>query len=229
MSELQELAYRSIRRGLLEGSIRSPRDLSQRKLAAALKVDPNSVRCALVRLEAEKVLTRQPQSGTFVRRLDADEFRRLYDIRALMEPYAAGRAAQFINREQLGRLAAACRGMSGLLDDLRRCGPDEWPTEYSARILRLEHEFHGTILEAAQAPEAAHIVENFRVLMHVCSFTEQWPRPALLAAIGATVKEHRAIFHALRKGDVSRSRARMLRHLRTGFMDEAWTLEDSRK
>ena len=73
MVEQRDTTYRQIREKLLDGSIRSPRDLSRRRLAAALDATPTHTQWALNRMEAEGLLESRPQSGTFVRKLSPQE------------------------------------------------------------------------------------------------------------------------------------------------------------
>jgi DNA-binding GntR family transcriptional regulator len=216
MTDRREEVYRSIRRKLLEGVFHSRRDLSRHRLAAALKASPSNVQWALTRLEAEKVLEIRPQAGTCVRRLDREEFRRLYELRELLEPYAAARAARFITEAQLARLKRNCRETAELYDGLARCEPDRWPPGYIERDVRLENTFHGTILEAAQHPEIAHLMENLVIPLIEFEYgrIKHWPHPALVAIFRSTLADHRGLLEAMGRRDARQARLLMRRHLR---------------
>ena len=81
-------AYHAVRRHLLRGA---PGRVSRRRLAAELGVSQACVQAALGRLEGEGLLETRPQSGTHIRVVDIAEYHRVYDLRELLESYAAGR------------------------------------------------------------------------------------------------------------------------------------------
>jgi DNA-binding GntR family transcriptional regulator len=219
MSERREEVYRSIRRKLLEGVFHTRRDLSRHRLATALKASPSNVQWALTRLEAEKVLEVRPQAGTVVRQLNWEEFRRLCDLRVLIEPYAAARAARFITEAQLARLERNCQEMADLHEELTRSESGSWPPGYPERDVRLENAFHGTILEAAQHPEAAHVVQNLVIplLEFEYSWMRQWSHATLVANSRLVLADHRRLLDTLRRGDSRQVQLCMRRHLRRGL------------
>jgi len=214
----RSLAYQGIRRKLLDGSVQSRRDLSRRRLATDLNVSPGHVQWALARMEAEGVLESRPQSGTFIRRLKPREFRNLFDVRKLVEPYAAARAAQWITVEALARLERLMAEMATLPEEIAAAPADEIPPDYVRRNTRLEIGFHGIILEAARNPEAARIVENAQILTHLASYFPAMTHDELIQDSRHTLAGHREIFDAIRLGDARRARRSMRRHLTDGFL-----------
>ncbi len=209
--------YRKIRQKLLEGSVRSPKDLSRRKLALLLNETPGNVQWALARMEAEGVLETRPQSGTFVRRLTPREFRNLHDIRKLVEPYAAARAARLITSDLLARLEQTVQEMASLPGDIARATPDRVSSEIVERIIHLESTFHGTILEAAQNPEATRIVEHAQLFTHLTRYFPAISHEALIADARLSLEGHRAILEAVRLGNAKLARRRMKEHVTARF------------
>jgi DNA-binding GntR family transcriptional regulator len=211
-------AYHGIRRKLLDGTVKTGRDLSRRRLASALDVSPGHVQWALARMEAEGVLESRPQSGTFVRRLKSREFRNLFDIRKLIEPYAAARAAQWITTDELARLESLLTEMASLPDEIAAAPRGKIPPEFVERTVRLEIDFHRMILEAARNPEAARIVENVQILTHLTLYLPVMTRDELIQDARLTLAGHREIVEAVRLGDAKRARRVMRRHLVDGFL-----------
>ncbi len=209
--------YRKIRQKLLAGSIRSPKDLSRRKLASLLNETPGNVQWALARMEAEGVLQTRPQSGTFVRQLTPREFRNLHDIRKLIEPYAAARSARLITSDLLARLEQTVQEMALLTEDIARTTTDRVLPEIVERIIRLETTFHGTILEAAQNPEATRIVEHAQLFTHLTRYFPAISHAVLLADARMSLAGHRAILDAIRLGNAKLARRRMKAHITAGF------------
>jgi DNA-binding GntR family transcriptional regulator len=217
LSEHQHRAYHSIRRQLLAGRLRTRKDLSRRKLAAELGVSPGCVQSVLGQLEAEKLLVSRPQSGTYLRQIDIEEYHQLFDLRMLIEPYAAGRAARWITAGQLERLEQTCAEAGRIRRAMGDDADPAVPVELLEQSCRMEHQFHGTILEAARNPTAAHFLENLRILHHYTLFFAQLrPREVLLHRAGNTEAEHRAVFDALCAHDAAAAKRLMRLHLRRG-------------
>jgi len=209
--------YRKIRQKLLDGTIRSPKDLSRRKLAAQLNESPGNVQWALARMEAEGVLETRPQSGTFVRQLSPREFRNLHDIRKLIEPYAAARAARLITPDLLVQLDRTVQEMSSLTEEIARATGDSVSPEIIERIVRLESIFHGAILDAAQNPEATKIVEHVQLFTYLTRYFPCVSREALIIDTQSSLAGHRSIVEAIRAGNARLARRRMKEHITAGL------------
>jgi DNA-binding GntR family transcriptional regulator len=222
----QVRVYEYVRQKLLEGRVRSRKDLSRRRLAAELGVSHSCVQVVLGRLEAERLLVSQPKSGSSLRQLDPNEYHNLYDLRELVEVYAVGRAAQWISPDQLDRLQEACDALAKLLDDLEHAGEKTMSTAGLEELIRTEHLFHGTIMDAARNPLAAHVLENLRILNYYRFFAGRYPPLTNVAEQRKTVAEHREVLARLRARDVKGAVRLMRRHLRNGHIRFQGNLED---
>jgi DNA-binding GntR family transcriptional regulator len=211
-AELQDRAYRSIRQKIMDGRVLKPRDLSRRVLQAELGVSSTCVQVALARLEGERLLESRPQSGTFLRRIDAKEHGDHYQVRQWIEPPAAAQAAKRITPAQLKRLRQSCADYSAY-EKYWKNGPAVVTPEIVDRAVAAENAFHGTIMEAAGNDTAAYIIENLRVFAYNRLMNLELP-PAVVAHLtGLTVKEHRGILAALEQRNARLAEQRMRRHL----------------
>lgn len=213
--ELQDRAYRMIRRKILEGRVRTRKDLARRVLEAELGVSSTCIQVALARLEGEGLLESRPQSGTFLRQIDFKEYCDQYELRECIEPYAAARAAGNITAAQLKLVRQSCEDYAAL-EDYWKTGPVSISDEFLDRCGAAENLFHGTIMEASGNVAAARIVENLRVLQYNRHMTANLPPAIVLDLLKLTVKEHRGIYAALKQRDPRTAQRRMLRHLRRG-------------
>jgi DNA-binding GntR family transcriptional regulator len=213
--ELQDRAYRLIRRKILERRVRTRKDLARRVLEAELGVSSTCIQVALARLEGEGLLESRPQSGTFLRQIDFKEFCDHYELRECIEPYAAGRAAGNITAAQLKLVRQSCDDYAAL-EDYWKTGPVSISEDFLDRTGAAENLFHGTIMEASGNSAAARIVENLRVLQYNRHMTASLPPAIVLDLLKLTVKEHRGIYAALKQRDARTAQRRMLRHLRRG-------------
>jgi DNA-binding GntR family transcriptional regulator len=213
--ELQDRAYRLIRRKILEGRVHSRKDLARRVLEDELGVSSTCIQVALARLEGEGLLETRPQSGTFLRRIDLKEYCDHYELRECIEPHAAARAAEKITAAQLKRVRQSCDDYA-VLEDYWRTDPVSISDDFLDRAGAAENLFHGTIMEAAGNLAAARIVENLRVLQYNREMTASLPPAIVFDLLKLTVKEHWAVYAALKQRDARAAQRRMLRHLRRG-------------
>jgi DNA-binding GntR family transcriptional regulator len=208
-------AYQKVREELLQLERPTGRELSRHKLAAKLGLSAGSVRAALDRLEAEGLLEVRPKSGTQIRQVDSTEYHEIHDLRELIEPYAARRAAWWITPPQLERLWACCRGQEKLLAIFEKDIQTAYQPKYFDKSQALNRTFHETILEAAQNPTAARIVDNLRMLSLVGFFAGQHPPAVVLENVRQSTRQERAIVEAIRDGDGDEAERRMRVHIQS--------------
>jgi DNA-binding GntR family transcriptional regulator len=129
----------ALRVAILEGEIAPGSRLRAEALAERFGTSRTPIREALLMLEREGLVTVEPHRGAIVRSFDAADVLDLYEVRALIEPHAAARAATRIGTEQLERMRALC------VKAERRA------TRVADQIAYNE-EFHGIVVEAADSP-----------------------------------------------------------------------------
>lgn len=114
---LTEQAAEQIRARIIRGDFELGAPLSENTLAAELGVSKTPVREALLQLKGEGLVSIQPQRGTFVFDMRADEIVHLGELREVLEA-AALRAACERNRSTLlAELARILAAMRTALDD----------------------------------------------------------------------------------------------------------------
>lgn len=145
MSTASHRAYEEIRRRIFAGEYPAGVRLREDELSTVIGVSRTPIREALRRLDAEGVVVNVPNRGAHVASWTDAELTDIFELRALLESYAAGRAATRLTEPDLDRLDALTDQMDSLLDKL----PSE---EHYARITRLNTEFHQRIIAAAGSP-----------------------------------------------------------------------------
>lgn len=169
-------------------------------VARSLDVSPTPVREALVRLEAEGLVVKEPLRGwSITPPLDAEGLRDLYELRLLLEPWAAARAARRGTEDDRRRLAselATCpvapRG--GRFDDYRGI------VEHDAR-------FHDLLLEIAGNTEVRAAFARTNCHLHIFRYTYG-------ENMGdQTLHEHHDVVDAIVAGDPKAAERAMRRHL----------------
>ena len=97
-----------IREAIIDGRLAPGQRLKEEELARELGISRTPVREALVILEGEGLVESVPKRGASVRAYAADDLDDMYQLRALLEGYAARRAATRISAEDVGRLEESC-------------------------------------------------------------------------------------------------------------------------
>jgi DNA-binding GntR family transcriptional regulator len=170
-------------------------------LARSLAVSPTPVREALARLDAEGLVVKEPLRGyTVVPPLGAAEVDDLFAFRLLLEPWAAGLAAERVGPDAEARLLA----------ELATCpdAPDDDGYAVYRSVADHDQRFHDLLLELAGNAEARRAFAGTNCHLHL--FRLRYGRGMALEA----VREHRAVADAVVAGDPAAAGAAMRTHLR---------------
>lgn len=103
-ASLQDRVFRALRAAILAGNLPAGDKITEQDVAAVLRVSRTPLREAFRRLEAEGLVTPSPSRGVVVRGLTWQDFEDIYEMRAVLEPLAARRAASRMTPEVLDEL-----------------------------------------------------------------------------------------------------------------------------
>ncbi|MGH3141543.1 MAG: GntR family transcriptional regulator, partial [Gaiellales bacterium] len=142
------VATEVIREAIIDGRLAPGERLKEEELARELGLSRTPIREALAVLQAEGLVDTAPNKGATVRSHDAEDLDDLYRLRALLEGYAAGRAATKMQPEQVAELFASCERFEALADG------DVAP------LVKENMHFHSTIVEAAASGRVAELVRK---------------------------------------------------------------------
>lgn len=137
-------AYQTVRQGIISGRYPAAARVTEQEIAAAAGVSRTPVREALRRLHAEGVVDFTPNLGAVVTAWTAADADEVFELRAMLESYAARRAARFATEEQLAELRELAE------QQLREAS--ERHAEYLDRIGEINNRFHRRLQEAAHSP-----------------------------------------------------------------------------
>src|SRR3954452_8730831 len=138
---LAEQAYRKLRDRLIMLDIRPGDPINDGQLAAELGVGRTPVREALRRLETDHLVVSYPRRGTFATIVDITELAAISELRQLLEPLAARKAARNAGRVLRQELEAVAR----TIEELGRSG--EMPEK--KMLMRYDITAHRLIYRAA--------------------------------------------------------------------------------
>ncbi|HLY80745.1 MAG TPA: GntR family transcriptional regulator [Caulobacteraceae bacterium] len=215
MAAAVEMAYRTIRDGIVSGVYRPGDHLTAQGLAAASGISRTPVREAMRRLHAEGLIRFIANRGAFVTNLDERDISKIYDLRVVLESYAAETAAQEATTAQIDGLDALALEMAAEVE--RSPGPD------IDRVTQLNSEFHKLIVTAAANPRLetalASIVEMPLVLRTFLRYRQDELRRSM--------SQHVELVEALRARDGTWARSVMSSHILAGRNTLLRSLEPS--
>lgn len=114
---LRQQVYERLRSALRAGEYRPNQRLTEIGIAEALGVSRTPVREALGLLSREGLLSSMPHGGFRVPELQVDDLNDIFELRYLLEPYAAGLAARNANREGVSGMLIAIQTEKQCLTD----------------------------------------------------------------------------------------------------------------
>lgn len=139
-----------IQQQIASGRFQAGDRIVETQLARELNVSQAPVREAILELAAMGLLEERPYSGSFVRKLTAEDVEDIYNTRAFIDEYAARLAARNITEEQLAEMEALLHRMDAAAD--------------YQMLAEMDMEFHAMVVDAAGSPSLKRTWENLRLV-----------------------------------------------------------------
>jgi DNA-binding GntR family transcriptional regulator len=197
---LTDTVYETVKGLLMDHRIEPGSRINIDQLARELAVSPTPIREALARLESDGLVSKEPLRGyTATPLLDLPSFLQLYEMRSLLEPVAARKAAEAATDEDLDvleqQILAIERAEIGRVYEEYRVLPTE------------DSNFHDTIARMSGNKYLRETLGRLHSHLQLYRLVED---PELR---GITTSEHRAILAALRRRDPDATVAAMIDHI----------------
>ncbi|MGW3467859.1 GntR family transcriptional regulator [Saccharopolyspora sp. NPDC000995] len=194
----RELAYDHLKDTVLSDPSMQGQFVNEQALADEIGVSRTPIREALLLLAAEELVQLVPKRGAYIAPVGGREIRELFEIRAMIECYAARRAIELdaVPVEQMRAELAAQRELSG---------------DHQARaFIDRDHRFHAALVCAVGNDMLSKTYDALRARQIragiVALFSSGGRRKAVLV-------EHEAILAALAAGDAEAAAAAITAHL----------------
>ena len=204
MAKASDRAYETIRALILSGELSSGEQLSEEALAERCGVSRTPIREALRRLEVELLVRKNDSQRSFVADWSLGDVSDAFELRAMIEGYAARRAAERMDNETLERLRA-CN--SAIYTAIRGKKPDV------AAFLKHNKDFHAIILETADSRRLSSLLGAL-IEQPVVWRTAQHYGPE---AFSRSHSEHEDLLAAFARGDGAWAEAVMAGHIRRAY------------
>jgi DNA-binding GntR family transcriptional regulator len=161
-----DLLAAELRREILDGALPAGSRLVERELCEAYGVARHTLRAALRALAAEGLVRIEPHRGAHVARLEGDDVRALYELRAALELEAAHLALE--RHERLPPAVHAA--LADLIAACERGAP--WSEVNDAHLA-----LHAAIVAGSESPRiiAAHTALNAELLLFLVQLRPHLP------------------------------------------------------
>lgn len=194
---------RLVRDDIISGAYPPGHHLTEEGLAERLGVSRIPVREALRTLDAEGFIHSRPHAGAFVAELTVAEAEDLLEVRALLEPLGAARAAARRSADDLGRL----RDLLARAEDSLEAPDAARDPEHLAELARLNTHFHQTLAQASGSLTLSRLITQ---LGQKIAWVYTRDLPARAADSWA---EHAEVVDAIAAGDAEQARHLVAHHI----------------
>jgi DNA-binding GntR family transcriptional regulator len=191
-------AYDRLRAEIMAGRLSPSQRLVEQDLVDRYRLSRASVRTALVRLEQDRVVIREPNRGARVRRVSEAEAVEILETRSALEAVAAGHAARRATDEEIAEMVHIVAGM------LRLHGEGDLlaMSDRNARLhqLILQSSRHETVQRLAGALRSQMVRFQYRTIL-------------VLGRARHSLAEHTVIVEAIADRDAFGAERAMRDHL----------------
>jgi DNA-binding GntR family transcriptional regulator len=200
MARAVDAAYEELRRLILTGEAEPGSRLGEAELAETLGLSRTPVREALQRLDAEGLVEVLPHRGARVVRWSTRDLEEIFELRALLEPYAAARAARVgLADDELAVLDGLCDAME------HAAAEDDLPG-----LAELNSRFHAAVLAASGNGRLPALLTSVVHAPLVIGTFRRYDDESLRRSMN----HHRELVAALRAGDPDWAGSVMRSHIR---------------
>jgi DNA-binding GntR family transcriptional regulator len=204
-----EAAYRQLRDKLIMLEIRPGEPINDGQLAVEFGSGRTPVREAIKRLEVDHLVVSYPRRGTFATNVDFTELADVSEVRELLEPLAARRAATRASAAMRRELLQVAKTIAEL---------DPSPAE-SRELMRYDLTVHRLIYKAAANPHLENTLIRYDNLATRiwCVVLDKVP------SVSGHITEHVELLEAVAEGDADRAAKLALHHV-TSFEETIRTV-----
>jgi DNA-binding GntR family transcriptional regulator len=182
---LREKIVETIRNAIVNGHLAAGTRVAEPDLAGKFGISRTPIREAFRQLESEGFITVLPRKGAIVASLSPKDVADFYDLKAILEGYAARMAAKKLTEKDIAKMESTNRQMEAAA------------TKKEVRkVLALHNEFHDIFLKSCGNEKLHSIVQNL-----VMKFQRFRLILAMPGRIEGIIRQHGEIIEAFRKQD----------------------------
>ncbi|MBY0149459.1 GntR family transcriptional regulator [Neobacillus niacini] len=210
-------AYEFIKEAIILGKLEPGMRLGEETLAKELNLSRTPIREAIKQLEAEGLVI-PLKRGVGVRRFTKEDIREIYDLRTLLESYAASQAAIHRTEDDLIALAKANELYEHSIEDTSHLD-----MKSVRRIVKVNQTFHEAIVAASKNSHLRFHISKV-VVVPIVFRSFYWYNDFQLKQ---SLEVHKIIFEAIKNREPERARIAMHEHIFQGRDNVLRHLDDS--
>jgi DNA-binding GntR family transcriptional regulator len=191
-------SYEALRDAIVSGELAPNARLIESDISSTFDMSRGAVRTALIRLEQEGLVVREPHRGARVRPVSDEEAVEILQARAVLEGLAVRLAAERIDESGSARLQVCLERQRDLLEAGDLLGASDANANLHATLLELSG--HGTAVRLIGALNSQSVRYQYRTIL-------------IPGRSAASVAEHAAIVEAVVAGRPAEAESAMRRHL----------------
>lgn len=198
---IRELIFQYLRELIVRGKLVPEDPLIEEDLAKGFNVSRTPVREAIRKLELEGLVRRNPRRGVVVRKFTLDDIEEIYDLRSVLEGYAARLAAKNIAPEKIEKLELLHKQMT----DSISCGNSKDEMKY-------HKQWHFTLYAASNNSRLE------KLLMDYADYLQYFRLVSLKnpGRLDETIWQHQLLIQAISSGDGELAEKRAREHVMLG-------------
>lgn len=213
---LREKVAELLREAIIQQKIKPGERVTELEIASRYGLSRTPIREAFRQLESEGFLKIIPRKGAVVAELNAKDIRDFYEIKAVLEGYAARIAADKITDVEITQLERHNRKMKEYAAKMDMAG-----------LIRNHNEFHELILE---------VCGNHKITIVISDLVQQFLRFRFFVSSSSSLNkmhaDHDKIIEAFKVRDGERAEKYMIANAKLGeevLMKEFLSAQDSKK
>jgi DNA-binding GntR family transcriptional regulator len=208
--QLKDAVYAQILEKILDGTLPAGYALREGELAARFGVSKTPLRDALVRLQADGLVSIPPYRSAVVVGYSQQDLREIYEVRELLEGACAREAALTIKTDDLAELSQLMRDSSACI-----AGGEVRPGQEES-LAELIDRFDVIMYAQCRNARINEMVANIRHhIQRIGRLTTRIP-----GRMVKSVREHQAIYEAIVQRDGAAAEAAMRRHILSVMADQ---------
>jgi DNA-binding GntR family transcriptional regulator len=208
--QLKDAVYAQILEKIVDGTLPAGYALREGELAARFGVSKTPLRDALVRLQADGLVSIPPYRSAVVVGYSRQDLQEIYEVRELLEGACARDAALAISADDLAELSALMRDSAACVVDGKLADGQE--QALAAAIDRFDVIMYAQSRNRRINEMVANIRNHIR---RIGQLTTRIP-----GRMVKSVAEHQVIYEAIVQRDGAAAEAAMRRHIRSVMADQ---------
>jgi len=189
---LRERIVDFIKDAIISGTLKPGERVPEQEIAENFGISRTPIREAFRQLESEGFITVTPRKGAVVSPITDRDVSEFYDIKSLLEGYAARTACSKLTSKEIKRLET-------LNAQMERCAEKNDVKGF----FKLDHQFHDTFLKACGNDKLCALIHHLVQQFERFRITAM----ALPGRMNDSVKQHNEIIEAFKANDTARVEA----------------------